>query len=330
MDHGSSKDGAASALTLSVVVSTHNRAEKLRATLASLAACEIPPHVDWEVLVADNSSVDDTERVVRGLIARFPARLMYVYQSTLSKSTGANLALRHLRGNLIAFLDDDVRVARRWAAEIVATYARDPQLGGLGGRVENLDAAASTIGTRRSAATAVISPESVDLSCMPITGANLCFRRELLERIGAYDESLGPGTAVGGAEDLDLVYRAMRTGCRLIYLPQALVYHDPGRRTDAELARCRRGYLRGRGAFYAKHFADARVLKSIYYESRADAISVFRELAHGHIDRDTFGSVSAMMGGAIAYLRGRGGARPGARAPTRLRQASEPGARRPQ
>ena len=46
--------------TLSVVVSTRDRASKLRGLLESLAAAAVPEGLEWEVVVVDNGSTDDT------------------------------------------------------------------------------------------------------------------------------------------------------------------------------------------------------------------------------------------------------------------------------
>jgi GT2 family glycosyltransferase len=85
-----------------------------------------------------------------------------------------------------------------------------------------------------------------------VIGCNVAARRTVFSSIGHFDVGLGPGTGAV-AEDLDFVYRAFRSGFKVVALPSMVVYHAHGRRSDEETARAYRGYLVGRGAFYLKY-----------------------------------------------------------------------------
>jgi len=89
----------------------------------------------------------------------------------------------------------------------------------------------------------------------------------LIERVGLYDTDFGPGSRFI-AEDSDFIYRAWKAGYKLIYVPSLFVYHDHGRRTPAAALALRRGYIFGRGGFYAKHIigGDKVALQGMYWE----------------------------------------------------------------
>src|SRR5207302_8060835 len=55
--------------------------------------------------------------------------------------------------------------------------------------------------------------------------SNMAMHRCVYEEIGNFDERLGPGSAYPGAEDNDLGFRMLEAGYRIIYLPDAVVYH---------------------------------------------------------------------------------------------------------
>ena len=78
------------------------------------------------------------------------------------------------------------------------------------------------------------------------TGGNFAARREVLLRAGGFDERLGAGSPGGSGEDMDLLYRLLRSGARIRYEPEAVVYHERQPR-DRRLA-SRSSYGRGIGA----------------------------------------------------------------------------------
>lgn len=66
----------------------------------------------------------------------------------------------------------------------------------------------------------------------------MAFRREVLLKIGGFDEALDTGAPLPGGGDLDIFYRVIRAGYPLVYEPQYLVYHQHRR----EYAKLRRQY----------------------------------------------------------------------------------------
>jgi GT2 family glycosyltransferase len=80
----------------------------------------------------------------------------------------------------------------------------------------------------------------------------MALKRRVFDDVGMFDPMFGPGR-VACCEDIDLVYRAQRKGLKFMYLPEMLVYHNHGRRTDDDVRRIQRQYIAGHGAFYAKH-----------------------------------------------------------------------------
>ena len=72
------------------------------------------------------------------------------------------------------------------------------------------------------------------------------------QRVGQFDERLGPGTPFPAAEDNDLGFRILEAGYRIIYEPRAVLYHRAWR-TERDYVRLRWSYGRGQGGYYAKH-----------------------------------------------------------------------------
>lgn len=94
---------------VSVIVPTYNRAAFLADTLGSVFRQSVEVH---EVLLVDDGSTDDTERVVRDLLAShalWRGRLRYVRQANQGKSAALNAGLKLATGDWIAFNDSDDR-----------------------------------------------------------------------------------------------------------------------------------------------------------------------------------------------------------------------------
>ena len=87
-------------------------------------------------------------------------------------------------------------------------------------------------------------------------GANMAFRRELIDEIGLFDERLGAG-ASGCSEDSEFWYRSLAAGRTCLYEPRAVVYHHH-RRDLPSLRRQMRHYMRGHMAALFVQFRNHR------------------------------------------------------------------------
>ena len=83
-------------MKFSVIISTHNRAESLRETLASQAKLET--REDWELIVVDNNSTDHTRAVVEEAAKTFPVELRYLFEAEQGKFAALNQAIQTSRG----------------------------------------------------------------------------------------------------------------------------------------------------------------------------------------------------------------------------------------
>lgn len=87
--------------TVSVVIPTYNRADKVVKTIESVFA---QTFADLEIIVIDDGSSDDTEKVLR---LAFGDRILYYTQPNQGASIARNKGIEYARGEWIAFLDSD-------------------------------------------------------------------------------------------------------------------------------------------------------------------------------------------------------------------------------
>jgi GT2 family glycosyltransferase len=251
---------------ISVIVCTHNRAPSLQNALEALGRMAVPTGVQWEVLVIDNRSEDNTCQVVDTFAKSSKLDVRYIWEPRLGKCLALNEGIKHARGEILGFLDDDILPEKDWLLVIRREFSADPCLGLLSGRVELYDPTDLPITVRRHSERTEIA--SVDQVFDLPVGCNFAARRELVDRVGLFDPEFGPGGKFWSADDLDFFYRAWRAGEKLAYVPALFVLHAHGRKTPEDGLKLKRDYIMSRGAFYAKHILrwDKRAAKVMYWE----------------------------------------------------------------
>jgi FkbM family methyltransferase len=226
----------------SVVISTHNRAEALAATLDALGEQDLSP-TDYEVLVVDDGSSDTTWQLLTTASTPYrlrPARLPF----NQGVSAGRNAALRVAEGRYVVMISDDLVVPREFLTTHIATLERFPhawvvggfrQLGSLtetpfGRFLDRLERGFDQLRLGRR-----LEPGLYEMT-VP-TARNLSMRRADLEAVGLFDERFRVT-----CEDQDLAQRAMECGISFIFNAGLECVHND---QTAELGRYVRFQRRG-------------------------------------------------------------------------------------
>lgn len=228
-------------MNVSLIICTYNRCESLLQTLESVAASRMPPSIQWEVVVVDNNSGDQTRAAVEDFCAHHPGRFRYVFEVKQGLSNARNAGIRAARGEVIAFTDDDVIVDTGWLLNLTRSLL-DRSWAGSGGRTLPLKSvdlpcwlALSGPYSLAGAVAALFDKgdEPAELDQPPF-GANMAFRKEMFQNYGYFRPDLGrrPGSLISN-EDTEFCKRLMGAGQRLSYVPDAVVYHPiPEARLD--------------------------------------------------------------------------------------------------
>lgn len=216
-----------------VIVPTFNRSASLDRLLKSLMGMKRVDSIALEVLVVDNGSTDETERIVRE-IQRSQAAfdLRFLREPNRGKSSALNAGLRESRGELILMVDDDVVVDPGWLAGHERAH-RETRFDAIQGRVlPGLDPSGAAADAERLYEYNIPVVDYGEAVCevRGLTGTNLSLKREVFESVGLFNPLLGPG-ASGFSEDTEYSMRIREAGFRIGYAPHAIVYHelDPSR-----------------------------------------------------------------------------------------------------
>jgi GT2 family glycosyltransferase len=220
----------------------------LRGTLESLAA--IRTSYQWEALLVDNASTDDTAAVIAAANT-CGERLRRLYEPRVGSGAARDGAWRRAKGQIIAFTDDDCYLAPDFIDAMLAAFGERPRAGCIGGRILLFDPSDSAITIDERTEPVRTLPYSFVFPGM-LQGANMAFRREALEASGGFDPELGSGTPYSGGEDIDALAAVLWSGYEAWFDPRPVIYHHH-RRKAADLPSLVAGYDRGRGAFYTKY-----------------------------------------------------------------------------
>jgi len=197
---------------VSVVIPTRNGARRIGATLEALAHQRTTR--GYEILVvddvSDDGSPDEIERVAGVRVLR---------QAQAGPGAARNRGVREAAGEIILFTDDDCVPEPEWLERMCAPFA-DPSVAGTKG----------VYLTRQRELTARFVQQEYEEKYAVMAGAeriNLVdtyaagFRRQVFLDAGGYDETF----AVPSVEDRDFSFKLWRAGHKLVFVPDARVYH---------------------------------------------------------------------------------------------------------
>ena len=197
---------------VSVVCSTHGRADLLPTLVAALSAQTLPAD-RFEVVVVDDGSPDGTEAVLERLASQVSFCLRVLrHAANRGAAAGRNTAWRAAVADVVAFTDDDCAPDPGWLqAGLDAIAAGGPEAFVVGRTAPDPEAA-TLLGRPFSRSLEVVEAKFYE-TC------NIFYRRADLEALGGLDEGFGTG------EDTDLGLRMIEAGRVAVWAPDAVVHH---------------------------------------------------------------------------------------------------------
>lgn len=220
-------------MNISVILCTYNRCRSLPQAIESVAASVLPGGTNWEILVVDNNSSDQTRDVVDTFCrTNPPGRFRYLFEPRQGLSHARNTGIREARGDVIVFTDDDVTVEPTWLDNLTANL-HGVEWAGAGGRVRPAGDFTPPRWLTLDGPMDVTGPlawfdrgdEAGELERPPY-GANMAFQKRVFEKYGGFRTDLGRcGDSLMSNEDTELCLRLTAGGERLRYEPSAVVYH---------------------------------------------------------------------------------------------------------
>lgn len=217
---------------ISIIVATYNRAKQLLGTLESLVQQDLPA-AEWECVVVDNNSKDDTQKLFSGFVEKHSEfNLRIVREERQGLSFARNRGIEESRGEIIAIIDDDELVNKEFAKSYLELFTKCDNAVVAGGRVVPNYPSGRPSWLSHFTEKPIANPTDWGDNIRKFpkgripAGGNMAFRREILLKYGGFDTTLGRvGGKLTGGEESDLFERLANDGVEFWYVPDAIIYH---------------------------------------------------------------------------------------------------------
>jgi GT2 family glycosyltransferase len=236
--------------TVSVIIVNWNGAEHLRTCLPSLGGQSHRPH---EIIVVDNNSSDDSAAIVQSVGARWLA-----LEHNIGLAPAMNRGAKIATGELLLFVNNDMRFDPNFIAALVAALHSDENLFAAGGMQFNWDGTerghlATRLTNSSNPRTGLVElvpglyfypqEKSQITKVFMASAACILIRRKKFDEIAGFDDRLP-----FGYEDVEICWRAWAQGWPVVYVPSAICWHRIGGSARSEAAQLLgfRGVLTGR------------------------------------------------------------------------------------
>jgi glycosyltransferase involved in cell wall biosynthesis len=220
---------------ITFIICSYNRAHYLDDTLHSLLKSHNDP--DFELLVVDNNSEDETSEVVKKYqksINKDGKPIRYIKETKQGLSHARNRGIDEADAPYIVFLDDDICASESLIPAWISFFDENPNAVAAGGKIQvQFDA------PRPSWMSHFLLPllGHHDLGASPNTypkdkypfGGNMGFKKSVFEEVGYFDTNLGrKGKSLNAGEEKELFRRIRENHNDIYYVPDAFLYHRVG------------------------------------------------------------------------------------------------------
>jgi glycosyltransferase involved in cell wall biosynthesis len=211
---------------------------------------------------------DPDEALFRAL-ARYPIRVLN--EPRRGVCVARNHAIPRTRGEILAFVDDDISASPEWLHELLKGF-EDPAVGCVTGRVIpegpclfSAERAQRYYASERALSYWDLDPSDPDCYQKAFEGpagfgCNMAFRRAFLENCTLFPEDLGAGSVIGGGDEFYMFVQVLKHAFRLRHTPSAIVTHFFERSEDSRRLRTRQLYA-GAVAFALKLLVEEKQLR---------------------------------------------------------------------
>jgi len=199
---------------VSVVIVTWNRKQDVLETLQSIYD---QTYHNFEIIVVDNGSTDGTLEALR---QAFPAVRLVVLDHNMGAAIGRNAGIVVAEGEIVFCLDSDAAPEHNAMTNLVRRFQADPKIGVLNNKIVNaytkrIDRIAGWIYTEKDKA-----DQDLEFLSYSFSETGCAIRKEVFDKVGLFWELV-----FFGGEGLDFSLRVWDAGYKIVYFPEAVVYH---------------------------------------------------------------------------------------------------------
>ena len=192
----------------------------------------------YEIVVVDNASKDDTQRVINEIKTHFPS-VVSVFEANQGLGYARNTGYKHAKGTYVAFIDDDCLASKEWLQNILHCYETvKPEPWSVGGLILPIYNTVKPVWFKdRYETDSWGEHPRYLLRGESFTGCNMSFQKSILQLYGGFDVAFDmKGDSLSLAGETEFFRRIWLAGgkrCAFYYSPKAVVHHviDPYKMT---------------------------------------------------------------------------------------------------
>lgn len=207
---------------ISIVVPTRNRHLKIKRCLESILTNSF---VDFEILVVDQSSDFKTKKIIDTINSK---KIKYYKSTTIGKAKALNYIMPRVKGNIIAFTDDDCIVNKDWLKQIFSSFLTHREIVGIVGTVwpyrPELHKGEISTAVSMNRKEHLVGPTFFKFEDLGL-GNNMAFRKSIFQKVGYFKWWLGTGSISKGGIESEFIYRVINNNLILVN-PKIQVFHD--------------------------------------------------------------------------------------------------------
>ena len=266
---------------ISIVIPTRNRHQHLARCLNSLLRHSLNSS-DFEVIVIDNGSTDDTRQIVDGFQSKL-VNLRYAYEASPGLYVGRHRGYQEAQGDILVYADDDIEAFATWLEAIQDAF-RDPKVVMVGGKCLPMFESGppdwltamwrpNPAGERILGYLSLIDlgDEVKPVNPFYVFGCNFAIRRSVLREAGGFHPDGMPQELIHFRGDGESYVSSFiqAKGYHALYHPAAAVYHAVPRSRMTSAYFCRRAFNQGISDSFTA-IRRAQGLDAVPVEDRAD------------------------------------------------------------
>jgi cellulose synthase/poly-beta-1,6-N-acetylglucosamine synthase-like glycosyltransferase len=267
----------------------------LAACLHSFCQLDYPAGA-WELIVVNDGGETSFTAIADCLAQSLPLQLLTIPHT--GPAAARNAGVRQARGELLAFTDDDCQVTPNWLRIFAEGFAdgRWHALGGCSRTPFQQNRAELAWQHLTDFLNSFMQDE--DGNALLLISNNVAYRHDVFRKMGGFNESF----PLAAAEDMELSYRLLASGCRQRILPEAVVWHY---HHLTDWGHLKQQFRYGRGGYYFERVLlerPSRKLRPLYLHEAFHS-TLRQSMRRARLPLSVRGLVMAAQGAYKAGLR---------------------------
>ncbi len=223
-------------MDISIIICSYNRAHNLPECFDHLLQLEGTENIQWEIILVDNNSTDETSTVTQRYADQSTLDIRYIFEGQQGVVFARNKGIEVSKGKYIVYIDDDIRVTPKWLRTIHDTF-KEFDCDAIGGRIQIESQQPlpkwitpelyGFLGHQDFGS----NPRQIDGYKEYPFGGNMAIKRRAFSLIGQFDIRVGRKGDASKKEGLfkgeepDFFHRLANNGGTFRYHPDILVSH---------------------------------------------------------------------------------------------------------